>query len=295
MGNTVRSVSKSGRTIFLVLKVWLCHFSVPKVWSKRTAKMSLFVICSTLFMFTKLSSSFRVETELDSAMFHIETQQRFCGCEERESLKILQSQTEWTPEDFMTQHGKLWLGGVKSEQENTCAQMCLLVNQRTTHFTFEKDDKVNEPNNKMCHCYSDLHPFHCEEEEGVDLLPVNCIEHKKVPNSRPLLTMLSRSASTLKPKANDTPARHSGNVSKTQYHKDNFGDSKTRVNQVLEQKTTLAAASCVLIIMALCGLVCLMGKTCHEEKRKKKNSLNRLVNSETPSVSTTSISSIAVD
>ena len=67
----------------------------------------------------------------------------------------------------------------------------------------------------MCHCYSDLHPFHCEEEEGVDLLPVNCIEHKKVPNSRPLLTMLSRSASTLKPKA----SKHSGVVSKTQYHK----------------------------------------------------------------------------
>ena len=76
-------------------------------------------------------------------MFHIETQQRFCGCEERESLKILQSQTKWTPEDFMTQHGKLWLGGVKSEQENTCAQMCLLVNQRTTHFTFESKSNIS--------------------------------------------------------------------------------------------------------------------------------------------------------
>ena len=61
----------------------------------------------------------------------------------------------------------------------------------------------------ICHCYADLKPFHCEEEEGVDLLPVNCIEHKKVPNSRPLLTMLSRSASTLSPKA--TP-RHSKSI-----------------------------------------------------------------------------------
>jgi len=233
-----------------------------------------------------------MELEQSSALFHIETQQKLCGCEERNSLKKLQMRTKWKPEDFMTHHGKLWLGG-KSDQQKMCAQMCLLVNQRTTHFTFEGDDNDQS---MMCHCYSDLHPFHCEEEEGVDLLPVNCIEHKKVPNSRPLLTMLSRSASTLKPKANDTPARHSGNVSKTQYHKDNFGDSKTRVKQVLEQKTTLAAASCVLIIMALCGLVCLMGKTCHEEKRKKKNSLNpRLVNSATPSVSTTSISSIEVD
>jgi len=261
--------------------------------------MSLFVICSTLFMFTKLSSSFRVETELDSTMFHIETQQRFCGCEERESLKILQSQTEWTPEDFMTQHGKLWLGGVKSEQENTCAQMCLLVNQRTTHFTFERDENVNEPlNNMMCHCYSDLHPFHCEEEEGVDLLPVKCIEHKKVPNSRPLLTMLSRSASTLSP--NRATPRHSKSIvsSEKQSHSEaNSGDIKTRVRQVLEQKTTLAAASGVLIIMAVCGLVCLMGKTCHEEKRKKKNSLSPRTHSvkSTPSVSTTSIITLDVN
>ena len=86
--------------------------------------------------------------------------------------------------------------------------------------SFTGDENIiDNEQSMMCHCYSDLHPFHCEEEEGVDLLPVNCIEHKKVPNSRPLLTMLSRSASTLKPKADDTPARHSGNVSKTQYHK----------------------------------------------------------------------------
>jgi len=259
--------------------------------------MSLFVICSTLLMFTKLSSSFRVEMELDSTMFHIETQQRFCGCEERESLKILQSKTEWTPEDFMTQHGKMWLGGVKSEQEKTCAQMCLLVNQRTTHFTFERDENINEPLNvnMMCHCYSDLHPFHCEEEEGVDLLQVNCIEHKKVPNSRPLLTMLSRSVSTLSPRA--TP-RHSKSIvsSEKQSHiKDNSGDIKTRVRQVLEQKTTLAAAAGVLIIMAICGLVCLMGKTCHEEKRKKKNSMSPRTHSvkSTPSVSTTSITTLS--
>jgi len=249
-------------------------------------------------MFTELSTSFRLEMELDSTMFHIETQQRLCGCEERESLKILQSHTEWTPEDFMTQHGKLWLGGVKSEQENTCAQMCLLVNQRTTHFTFERDENVNEPaNNMMCHCYSDLHPFHCEEEEGVDLLPVKCIEHKKVPNSRPLLTMLSRSASTLSPRA--TPRSKRIVSSEKQSHsKDNSGDSKkTRVRQVLEQKTTLAAASGVLITMAVCGLVCLMGKTCHEEKRKQKNSLSPRTHTvkSTPSVSTTSITTLVVN
>ena len=86
-----------------------------------------------------------------------------------------------------------------------------MLSEKSIYFCFFLgDDNVNEPlNNKMCHCYSDLHPFHCEEEEGVDLLPVNCIEHKKVPNSRPLLTMLSRSASTLSPRA--TP-RHSKSI-----------------------------------------------------------------------------------
>jgi len=248
-------------------------------------------------MFTKLSSSFRVEMELeslDSGLFHIETQQRFCGCEERKSLEILQMQTDWTPEKFMSQHGKLWLGGVKAQEENMCAKMCLLANQRTTHFTFEGEENVNDQS-IMCHCYSDLHPFHCEEEQGVDLLPVNCIEHKKVPNSRPLLTMLSRSASTLSPKA--TPRHSKSIVSKKKSHEDHYGESKTRVRQVLEQKTTLAAASGVLIIMAICGLVCLMGKTCHEEKRKKKNSLSPRTHSvkSTPSVSTTSITALTVN
>ena len=78
---------------------------------------------------------------------------------------------------------------------------------------------------------------------------------------------------------------------------DNSGDIKTKVRQVLEQKTTLAAASGVLIVMALCGLVCLMGKTCHEEKRKKKNSLSPRTHSikSTPSVSATSITALTVN
>ena len=78
---------------------------------------------------------------------------------------------------------------------------------------------------------------------------------------------------------------------------DHYGEIKTRVRQVLEQKTTLAAASGVLIIMAICGLVCLMGKTCHEEKRKKKNSLTPRTHSvkSTPAVSTTSITALTVN
>ena len=91
-------------------------------------------------------------------------------------------------------------------------------------FTGDAETIIDNDQSMMCHCYSDLHPFHCEEEEGVDLLPVNCIEHKKVPNTRPLLTMLSRSASTLTPKAT-TPSRHSaGTVSKKQYHEGESND-----------------------------------------------------------------------
>ena len=40
-------------------------WAVLRYWSDG-GKMSLFAICSTLFMFTKLSSSFRVEMELES-------------------------------------------------------------------------------------------------------------------------------------------------------------------------------------------------------------------------------------
>ena len=32
---------------------------------------------------------------------------------------------------------------------------------------------VSDPN--ACHCYADLKPFHCEEEEGVDLIQVMCL------------------------------------------------------------------------------------------------------------------------
>ena len=106
---------------------------------------------------------------------------------------------------------------------------------------------------EMCHCYSDLHPFHCEEEEGADLVQIKCIVQKKVANNRPLLTMLSRASATMATTKRTVP--------------------KNNIKFGAKQKTTLAAAAGVLILMAIFGLVCLMGKTCHEEKRKKKNSV----------------------
>ena len=74
--------------------------------------------------------------------FHIETQVRPCGCEEKSALEDLKL-LKWTPEDFMSHHGKLWLGGVEAENPSNCSKMCQLVNKRTTHFTFEsKSTKI---------------------------------------------------------------------------------------------------------------------------------------------------------
>ena len=72
--------------------------------------------------------------------FHIETQVRPCGCEEKSALEDLKL-LKWTPEDFMSHHGKLWLGGVEAENPSNCSKMCQLVNKRTTHFTFESKFK----------------------------------------------------------------------------------------------------------------------------------------------------------
>ena len=80
---------------------------------------------------------FRIsEEEIIATGFHIETQVRFCGCEENSTLENLKS-LKWTPEDFMTHHGKLWLGGVEAQNARNCSKLCPLVNKRTTHFTFE--------------------------------------------------------------------------------------------------------------------------------------------------------------
>merc|ERR1711997_288924 len=206
----------------------------------RTVILTMFLVIIVLAS-CKMTASFRIE--LDNTLFHIEAQQRPCGCDEKTSLDTLKSK-EWMPEHFMTaDHGKLWLGGIKGQEYSACANLCLLVNQRTSHFTFEGDE--------MCHCYSDLHPFHCEEEEGVDLVPIHCLDQKKVPNSRPLLTLLSR----LSPPPRPATPKSSINLFKSLEN---------------NRRATLAAASLVLIILALGGLVCLMGKTYYDNRKKRK-------------------------
>ena len=86
----------------------------------------------------------------------------------------------------------------------------------------------------------------------MDLVQIQCIDHLKVPNARPrpMLRMLSRLAekrlpSTIKPK-------------EAQYKLGPIGKAKT-----------LAAASIVLILSALCLLLCLIGKVYHERHKAK--------------------------
>ena len=123
--------------------------------------------------------------------------------------------------------------------------LCVVGNSFDALQTITGDDD-------MCHCYSDLHPFHCEEEEGVDLVPIHCLDQKKVPNSRPLLTLLSRLSPP--PPRPATP-------------KSSINLFKSLENN---RRATLAAASLVLIILALGGLVCLMGKTYYDNRKKRK-------------------------
>ena len=119
------------------LKAWLSL--VRKEDRPREHKINdfkmIFVLCSTFLLF-KLSTSHKLDMD---SLFHIETQHRFCGCEEEQSLDLLKKMQPWTPELFMTHRGKMWLGAIRAQDVNSCSKMCTIVNQRTTHFVFEPD------------------------------------------------------------------------------------------------------------------------------------------------------------
>ena len=101
----------------------------------------------------------------------------------------------------------------------------------------------------MCHCYSNLHPFQCEEEEGSDLMQINCLDQKKVPsNSGPLLTSLTRSSRTT-----------------TKDEK----QQKTEFKTFDDELKACCAQAMVLIGLALGVIVCLMCKTYFDNRKKK--------------------------
>ena len=104
----------------------------------------MFSVVLFMSVLVNASKGFRINEEeiivKSQQHFHIETQVRSCGCEEKSALEDLKL-LKWTPEDFMSHHGKLWLGGVEAENPSNCSKMCQLVNKRTTHFTFESKFK----------------------------------------------------------------------------------------------------------------------------------------------------------
>ena len=89
-----------------------------------------------LCLVIKSNSAFRLEIENLRPLMAIEPEYKSCGCEEKSSLIQLRSKI-LTPEDFMIDHGKLWLGAVETSVLEECANLCPYVSARTTHFTFE--------------------------------------------------------------------------------------------------------------------------------------------------------------
>ena len=81
-----------------------------------------------------LASVFRVEAMKSS--FHVEIEERPCGCDEPANLDLLKAKV-LTPQDFLTHHAKVWLGGIEARNASKCAQLCMAANGRTTHFSFE--------------------------------------------------------------------------------------------------------------------------------------------------------------
>ena len=129
----------------------------------------------------------------------------------------------------------------------------------------------------MCHCYADLHPFHCEEEEGVDLVPVNCLKKARPssPLKRPMLTLLSRKM----PKPATSTLRSTTATSKTSEH------SKLLTAQ---KNSALATVSLVLVIVALAAIMTLILKSyCENQKEAKKKKVSSVSTSEVSVVSTT--------
>jgi hypothetical protein len=105
-------------------------------------------------------------TELDNERISATNETfQFCGCNEIhsggkklvniESARILDFYNlSWTPPS--------------GDSVTKCSIYCNRV-LRASHFTIISN---------VCQCYSNLKPFHCEEEEGVQLANIYCIENR---------------------------------------------------------------------------------------------------------------------
>ena len=89
-------------------------------------------IISTFLFLLKISIAFRLEIDINRQ----QTEQNGCGCEEKSNLINLRSKI-LTPQDFMRDHGKLWLGSIEASITKDCIKLCPIKSARTSHFTFE--------------------------------------------------------------------------------------------------------------------------------------------------------------
>lgn len=193
-----------------------------------------------------------------------------CGCEEQSTLDQLKGQ-------FM-QRGqtKMWLGGVTANTTSVntssfspmspdqCSQECLRLSSQTSHFTLEGDAL-----HLKCICYLGLNPFHCEEEEGVALVPVHCMTKPKS-MERPLLQLLSRAMNTeeTEPAEEDT-----SDVIITTEHLD-LPDQ-----QPSDTSGNLAGAALVLLLISIFCLVLMGIKTWIEKRKKRRQDKKKLSDS----------------
>ena len=99
------------------------------------------VVFTTIFVLQniQISNGFRLEiTSLSPLLANIKSNTPItsCGCEEKSNLVQLRSKN-LTLQDFMIDHGKIWLGGVEANVFEDCGTYCPNLSARTSHFTFE--------------------------------------------------------------------------------------------------------------------------------------------------------------
>merc|ERR1712141_885667 len=192
-------------------------------------------IISTFLFLLKVAIAFRLEIDINRQ----QSEQNGCGCEEKSNLINLRSKI-LTPQDFMRDHGKLWLGSIEASITKDCIKLCPIKSARTSHFTFE--------NQSICHCYADLKPFHCEEEQGVDLVPVMCLEKIRPPSplNRPIFGFGFGSRRPM-PRSPSSPT----STIKTTTAKQQIERRKYKLLTTFNSKNATATSTSVLVILAL--------------------------------------------
>ena len=131
-----------------------------------------------------------------------------------------------------------------------------MFNKTNFHFTDQS----------ICHCYADLKPFHCEEEQGVDLVPVMCLEKIRPPSplNRPIFGFGFGSRRPM-PRSQSSPTTSMKNTTAA---KQQIERRKYKLLTTFNSKNATATSTSVLVILALIAIISLMAKTYVENKKK---------------------------